>query len=469
MHAWEEFLKLQTAQLGKEVVAQWLRPLKALRFDACNLYLEASDAFQQLWFEEHIRPQLKESFRNPNGTSIKVHLSVANQPEGGKDERKKSPSASSQNQTFELLFDQPDPMCTLDRLVPQSVNPLPYKLLSEICHSATATGNNSVTPLGTFNPIYLYGGHGTGKSHLLTAVTHALRDAGLQALYVRAETFMEHVIKSIRAGEMHTFRKAYRSVEVLAFDDVHLLARKGATQEELFHTFNTLHTMGKQILFSAACAPGELQYIEPRLISRFEWGIVLEMLPLEGKEYADLLHSKCQALNFPLSTRLVHFLLETFPNNAKSLVRALEALVLRTHLAPIDGASLSITVLQAREFLADLIREEQHAQLTADKILRQVAQQYGIKITDILGKAQSRDCSLPRQLAAYLCREMLKMPYKQIGDLFGRDHSTIMTCIKQIKKHITTENTNVTSALRQIQIALQRTPQLFPVALEAET
>lgn len=449
MRLWEEFLQRQRKSLGEEVVEQWLDTLKVVSFDACNLYLTAKDAFQQLWFEEHIRPELKGGFRNGNGTPIKVHLAVANQQEESKEKRKKETAEAPS--PFQLYFDEPASLCTLENFVSKESNPLPVRLLHEISLLEGATS------LGTFNPIYLHGSKGTGKSHLLAAMTQALSLKGVRTLYVRTETFTEHVIKAIRAGEMHTFRQAYRNIDLLAIDDIHLLARKGATQEELFHTFNTLHTAGKQILLSASVPPAELQHIEPRLVSRFEWGIVLELTSLEGKEYAQLLRNKCEALGFPLSPRLETFLLETFPSNAKALVRAVEALILRSHLSPQNGAPtpLALTLQQARHYLSDLIKEEESSAITTEKILRHVAEHYGIKVSDILGKAQSRDCSLPRQLVAYLCRQLLKMPYKQIGDLLSRDHSTIMTSIKQIQKQLDNDNAEVIITLRQVQYALR--------------
>lgn len=461
MRTWEEFLQKQTAVLGKEVVTQWLLPLKVTRFDACNLYLEAADTFQLMWFEEHIRPKLKgKTFCNPNGALIKVHLAVANQPVVAKKEKFKKSDSTEKSQNFSLNFETTDPLCKLSNFSSGPPNQLAFKLLTTISqHSIGKSVENDSVALGTFNPIYLYGRSGTGKTHLLSAITHALSAAGLRALYARADTFTEHVISAMRAGQMHTFRQAYRNIDLLVLDDVHQFARKTATQEELFHTFNTLHTAGKQIIMSAACAPAELQHIEPRLISRFEWGIALELFPIQGKEYGQILHYKCDALNFPLSQRTAAFLLETFSTNAKTLIRALEALILRTHISSSQIGSipsLTLTLPQVRHYLEDLIREEQSTAITSDKILHHVAEHYGIKIIDLLGKAQSRDCSLPRQLAVYLCRQLLKMPYKQIGDLFSRDHSTIITSVKLVKKHLDTENRDVISALRQVQNALAR-------------
>lgn len=463
MLAWDKFLAVQEAVLGKDVVNNWLRPLKVTRYDACNLFLEASDSFQVMWFEEHVRPKLKHSLFNHNNTPIKVHLNVGgdSQNQTRKKSRKEVKEAAAEHlsASWELTFDSPDPLCQLDNFVVCEGNQLAYKLLTEVCQSAQAPNGDTLVKLGTYNPIYLYGYGGSGKTHLLSAAMHSLKQAGLRVIYARAETFTDHVVNAIRSGEMHLFRQAYRNTDVLILDDVHVFSRKSATQEELFHTFNTLHTAGKQIILAADAPPGELKHIEPRLISRFEWGIVLEVGSLTTKEMRDFLQNKCDALNYPLNPRTADYLLETFTSGTKAITKAIEALVFRTHISPSFSGHLSSTALsvnQARLYLSDLIKIEQEGVLTPEKILRYVSDHFGIRKEDILGKSQSRECSLPRQLSAYLCRELLKMPFKKIGDLFDRDHSTIMTSVKQVQKAIDENVSEVIAPLKAIRTAIKR-------------
>lgn len=443
MKAWENFLALQESEIGAETVNKWLRSLKLIKFDACNLYLEAKDTFHAMWFEEHVRPKLQTKFFNNNSRRIKVHLSVAGASVSSKTLKTKSKKPTDKTETassspsFTLSFDETDPHCTFKYYVVSDCNQLTYKLLCEITgYDPIATRHDSSKRiLCSFNPLYIYGANGTGKSHLLMATAQTLRLQGLHALYVRAESFTQHVVTAIRAGEMPTFRNAYRNIDVLLIDDVHLLARKGATQEELFHTFNTLHVAGRQIILSANCTPQELQFIEPRLVSRFEWGVVLPLETMTSDELVSVLKVKASALNFLLNDKLVEFLVSTFPNT-KSLMRALEALVLRCHMSEREGRFVqnSITVSLARNMLADLIENELKSALTSTRIIQTVAEHYGIRVEDILSKAQSRDCVVPRQISMYLCRTRLKMPYMQIGDLFGRDHSTVMSSVKQVQK-----------------------------------
>lgn len=444
MKLWENFLVQQEAELGCETVAKWLHPLKILRYDACNIYLEAKNTFQVVWFEEHIRSKLL-NFVNNNNKRIKVHLSLAKNAGPQPLKAKKNKSAVQPPQ-FQLTFEELDPYCTFDHFIPTENNLLAYKLL---CKTAGFdTEKRRLThglELSFFNPIYLHGPTGTGKTHLLMALAHALSTQGFKVIYSRAETFTHHVVGAIRAGEMNIFRQAYRNSDVLILDDVHLFSGKGATQEELFHTFNTLHLANKQIILSAHCPPSELQKIEPRLVSRFEWGLVLPLSPLPLDALLAMLTAKAQALNFPLHPKVSEFLLSTFTRGPKAINKALQALILRCHLKEASEGILTkqLTVPQARHLLQDLILEEEKAMLTPEKLIQTVAEHFGIRSDDILGKVQTRDFVLPRQFAMYFCRSLLKIPFVKIGAIFAKDHSTVMSSVKNIQKGIDQDDPDV--------------------------
>jgi chromosomal replication initiator protein len=452
MQAWEEFLAVQENELGAETVNKWLRSLKIIKFDACNLHLEAKDAFQAMWFEEHMRVKVNTKLLNNNKRRIKVHLVHPATPFGL---QKRPPKENHEKSTiqiprFTLQFDELDPHNTFDYFVKTENNHLPWKLMRDISGIAQeATPEKPPIALGSFNPIYIYGGPGTGKTHLLMATAHALRARGLTTLYVRAETFTEHVVTAIRAGEMSIFRHTYRNIDVLIVDDIQIFSRKGATQEEFFHTFNTLHLSGKQIILASNAAPAELQFIEPRLVSRFEWGIVLPLEPFTPAELIQVVNKKAEALQFPLHPKVVDFLIETFVRGTKPLTKALKALILRSHLHqshnkyPIS----SVTTPMAKSMLADLIQEETQLALTPEKIIQTVSEQYGIRKEDILGRSQNRDCVMPRQIAMFLCRAELKMPFMKIGELFSKDHSTVMSSVKLIQKGLEQSDRDLTTTL----------------------
>lgn len=394
MKEWEQFLSQLEQELGPHIVKKWVPPLA--RFDAANIYLETKDSFQASWFEEHVRPRLK-GFVNHNQRPIKVHLLT-----------EKKGEVKPQENRGGLSFSQTpiDPEMTLENFIPETSNLVAYKLLSE--------GS-------PFNPVYLSGPSGSGKTHLLMGTAIALKKTGKKVFFIRAEAFTEHVVQAIRLGQMQEFRKIYRDIDALIIDDIHIFSRKGATQEEFFHTFNTLHTIGKMVLISAQVPPSQLQEIEPRLISRFEWGISLEI----GKTAPlPILKKKAALWKIDLSEELTRWLVQKFPKNP---ILALQALAFRSKGAP-------LTQLIAERLLKDLIEKEEEEALTPAKIVKNVANHYGITSEDILGKSQMREVAHPRQMAMYLCRQKLNLPYQKIGEIFNRDHSTVMSSIKQIQK-----------------------------------
>lgn len=444
MIAWEEFLLRQEQELGKETVNKWLRSLKVVRFDAGNLYLEAKDSFQSLWFEEHIRPKVLNSLVNNNNKKIRVHLTVGNR--SLQEQKKKllkpaSKSTSRLTPSFHLHFDQLDPLCTFDHFHEIEENKISLELLK--------------SSLDEFNPIYIWGPSGSGKTHLAQSIAHSQNLLGKRILYTRAETFTEHVVAAIRAGEMVNFRNTYRNAEVLIVDDVHVFGRKGATQEEFFHTFNTLHLAEKKIILTSKCPPSELIEVEPRLVSRFEWGIVLPLEASRGKGLEPILKKKAQGLNYPLPPKVAEFLIESFPSGAKAIMNGLSALILRSHISQnLHGESRMVfrpmTVQLAKHYLSDLLLVEKQQALTSEKIIQASSDYFGIRPEDILGKAQTRDCTLPRQIAMFLCRHHLKLPFNTIGDIFGRDHSTVISSVRLIQQGQDGRDPELTAALQEI-------------------
>ena len=301
----------------------------------------------------------------------------------------------------------------------------------------------------SFNPLYLVGPTGSGKTHLLQALARASLEAGKKVLYTNAETFTDHLVSALRATDMAAFREAYRSCDIPLVDDIHIFSKKSATQEEFFHTFNTLHIEGKQIVVSSSFTPQELSHVEPRLISRFEWGIVVPLQPIEKKDFPELLKRKMAALGAKIPARLSSYLIDLFQSSPKALVKALNTLLLRTR----GGDEIQLDALSSlglKKHLSDLVQEEEKHHITPPKVLSTVAEHFGMRIEDLTGKGQSRDLLLPRQMAMYVCREILKLPYTKIGDLFQRDHSTVMSALRQLQKELHSSISEVPSHLQSV-------------------
>lgn len=431
MQAWDEFLAHLEQKVGKPAVEKWLRPLKVARFDACNLYLEAENTFQVAWFEEHIRKYAKEHFHNKNAHPIKVHFLTQLHSKKRKNTAKQTHFSLS---PLELSSIPIDPTQTFSNFLYEEKNAVTVELCKRLVP-------------GTFNPLFLFGPPGSGKSHLLMACANRLKKAGLRTFFVNAETFTEHVVKAIRNSQMQNFRDIYRNQDVLILDDTHFLAHRLATQEEFFHTFNTLHMEGKQLILSGNQPPHQMEGIEPRLTSRFEWGIVLEVSPLSKKKFAQVLKNRAHLHRFALSDAMVTFLLKHFYSSTHSMMRALEALFLR-HRSP-----SAISLEEATFLLSDLLQEEEKLKLTYQKILSKTASYYGIRVEDILSKSQSREYVTPRKLAMYLCRKQLDLSYISIGKIFKRDHSTVITSIRDVEKNSSADELHI--ALSEIETSLK--------------
>lgn len=438
MQAWDNFLLHLDEVFGKSTTDKWVRNLKIEKFDACNIYLSATDSFQANWIKEHIIPLTKSRLLNNNGHEIRVHISS---PETS-DEKKEE----GESKLFPIQF-YPDPLtphCIFEQYFPIKENQISFEILCRIIGFDPISQTYQTPPEEKFNPLFIYGPTGIGKTHLLMSAAHFLQMQGLSVFYVHAETFTDHVVNAIRSGNMQNFRKTYRNVDVLIVDDIGVIARKNATQEELFHTFNTLHTMGKQIILSGHINPRLLEYIEDRLISRFEWGLTI---PFEKGSYTqilpEILKKRTGFYNLKLKKTLADFLLKHF-HTPTTLCQAIEVLARKSSQYPF------VELSQVETILNKLIEKESKEVLTPEKIIEAVAFVFDLKKEDILSKSQMREVTLPRQMAMYLMRTELKLPYMRIGEIFQRDHSTVMTAIKQIQKGVETNDSTISYHLNQL-------------------
>ena len=293
-------------------------------------------------------------------------------------------------------------------------------------------------PSGSFNPLFIYGGAGLGKTHLIQAIGHQLTEGrrGLKVVYMSAEAFMTELIASIRFDRMGVFRDTYRSADALLLDDIQFIAGKERTQEEFFHTFNALYEAQKQIVFTSDRPPKEIPTLEERLRSRFEWGLTADIQPPDLETKVAILRKKAEEKRVELPQDVAFFIAERVRSNVRELEGHLNKLVVYASLA---GRALSIDV--AREALKDVLSSE-NKPITPTEIIRVVAAHYGLKSSDLKQKSNAQTVAFPRQVAMYLCKELTELSYPEIGKHFaggsdkGKHHSTVMYSVQQIKRKL---------------------------------
>ena len=275
-------------------------------------------------------------------------------------------------------------------------------------------------PATTYNPLFLYGGVGLGKTHLLHAIGNSCEQRGLSVLYVSSEEFTNDLINAIRTHTTQAFREKYRQPDVLLIDDIQFIAGKESTQEEFFHTFNTLHGQDKQVIISSDRPPKAMVTLEERLRSRFEWGLTADIQPPDFETRVAILRSKAERAGY----RMPADILETIARRVQSNIRELEGALTRV-MAFANLSNLPLTVGLVDSALADLLPRRNEVQ--SDDVIRAVSDVFGVTVERILGRDRSREVALPRQIAMYLLREVANHSLPQIGEaLGGRDHTTVM-------------------------------------------
>ena len=286
-------------------------------------------------------------------------------------------------------------------------------------------------PGKTYNPLYLYGGVGLGKTHLMHACGHAIkqRNPHLRVSYLSSEHFMNELINSIRYDKTQSFREQYRSVDVLLIDDIQFMAGKERTQEEFFHTFNTLYEQQKQIVISSDCPPREIPTLEERLHSRFEWGLIADLEPPDLETKVAILKRKAEALGFVIPDDVALFIGSRVKNNVRELEGSLVRLVA---ISSLRGIPISKEL--AKDAIRNIASEDEPGVIAIEQIQRIVAANYKLTVDQLVSKSNSRQVAFPRQIAMYLCKKLTKHSYPEIGRAFGgKHHTTVIHSCGKIK------------------------------------
>jgi len=322
---------------------------------------------------------------------------------------------------------------------------------NEIAHAASLAVAQS--PARTYNPLFIYGGVGLGKTHLMQAIGQYVwaKKKNAKVMYLSSELFINEFIDAIQHSTLVKFRKRYRQADLLLIDDIQFLGGKERSQEEFFHTFNTLFDGHKQIVLSSDRPASEIANLEHRLVSRFEWGLTAELQPPDVETRLAILRKKARTLHIKLRDEIFDFL----ANRIRTNVRRLEGALMRVaSFASLSGKELTNEVVE--HLLKDILNEEARHAVTIDQIQRRVAEHFDVRLADMTSKRRPANIAFPRQIAMYLARELTKASLNEIGDAFGgRDHGTVLHACKLVKRRMV-EQDNIRQTISFIDSSLKR-------------
>lgn len=411
---WNEVLAALRARVDDDRFDRFIRPLRLVSLDAETARLEAPDRLSATYVSRDLIEPIRDAIAALVGPRrVVVDLRGTHQgelfPVGGS--RRAAASGSELQRRY-----------TFDTFVVGASN--------QFAHAACLAVARQ--PGEHYNPLFVYGGVGLGKTHLVSAIGNAIlaSDPDGNVAYVSSERFTTELIAALRSDRVAGFKRRYRSVNTLILDDVHLLAGRDRTQEELFHTFNALHDAGRQIVLASDRVPEDIPGLEERLRNRFQWGLVADIQPPDLETRVAILGRKAEADGIHLPEDAAMVLAERIPSNVRSLEGAL------TRAAA--HASLDRVALSA-EYLLGLIGRGalgRHGPITFDEIAQAVCDRYGLSVQQLLSRRRTKHVAVPRQVAMYLCRRLLDASYPRIGDLFGRDHTTALHGVRTISTKI---------------------------------
>lgn len=415
---WSQLQKKLQQQLAPEDYETWFRPLRARSDGDRRLVLVAPNERFLSTLEESYRADLDRAIAVMNQPDLEVTFVLDSREEApGTDPHDLAPT-SAVPLAASLAF---NPKYLFENFVVGNSN--------QFAHAAARAVADR--PSSSYNPLFLYGGVGLGKTHLLHAVGHQIlaQHPHLRVLYLPAEQFVNELINSIRFDRMPAFRERYRTIDALLIDDVQFIANKERTQEEFFHTFNTLYTSQKQIILSSDSSPKDIPTLEERLRSRFQWGLIADIQPPDLETKVAILRKKADFEGTDLPNDVAEFVAQQIKSNIRELEGMLNRVIAFSSLT---GKPLSLEL--ARETLRDILPHEGRKP-TAAEITKSVARHYGLKVVEIKSKNNSKQISFPRQVAMYLCKRLTDLSYPEIGKQFNdKHHSTVMYSVDKIQQ-----------------------------------
>lgn len=425
---WEKVLDELRKTLNKQSFDTWFKPTRSLSFSENKLVVEVPSRFFSDWLNEHYLSSLQEIAGQLTNEQISIYFVIASDLQH---------TAGPTNPSPPMVGFQP-PIKNTDS-VASSITPLNAKYTfgsfvvgnsNRFAHAATLAVAES--PAKSYNPLFIYGGVGLGKTHLLHAIGNFIHQTNPEkrVVYVSSETFMNEMISSISSGNMQTFRDRFRTVDVLLIDDIQFLVGKESTQEEFFHTFNDLYNVQKQIVATSDSHPKEIK-LEERLRSRFEWGLVADIQSPDFETRMAILGKMAESEHVTVPNDVLAYI----ANQIKSNVRELEGSMIRV-IAYASLTKSDITLDLTREVLRDLFNRD-YRPITIEVITEMVAAEFNLKVSDLKAKKRTSSIVYPRQIAMYLARELTDFSLPEIGKFFGgKDHTTVIYGFDKIKEKL---------------------------------
>lgn len=436
---WEKVLERLEEKVGKSSFELWFKPLKLVELKEENIIIEVPNRFFKEWIEENYLNYLIEVFSGAANFKGQIKLRIT---EKDKDKEFKKEVLQLENRTKKLASKGIflNPRYTFESFVVGPSN--------QFAHAAARTVSEQ--PGSVYNPLFIYGGVGLGKTHLINAIGNYIVDnlSGLNVLYVPIEQFTNEVVAAIRHQKMAELKDKYRNIDVLLVDDIQFISGKATVQEELFHTFNSLYDKQKQIVMASDRPPKEIQDIPDRLKTRFGMGLIADIQPPEYETKIAILNKKAEKEKIRLPEDVCHWLAKKIKSNIRELEGCLIKLAAHSSLT-----GLPITMEMAKSVLKDVISDDERP-ITPELIQKAVAEAFGLKAQDLKVKRRTKEIAIPRQVGMYIARELTQLSLSDIGKHFGgKDHSTVIYACKQVEDRMSKDEqfkTLVKSILERI-------------------
>ena len=447
-HNWDKVSVELKNLLSDDIYETWFQELEPHSETQDKLILEASNQFAAIWVEDNYLGLIRQTFEKVTGKSVLVSIKVS---------ESLSSSNPLPNRVLHSAAEPDNSVGVSDREVGirqvSRANPVPAGASvgnvnpkntfstfvvgpgNQFAHAASMAVANS--PATSYNPLFLYGDTGLGKTHLMHAISHQVRQANpsLRVAYVSSEKFTNEFIHAIQERTFTRFRNKYRKVDVLLIDDIHFLAKKEGIQEEFFHTFNDLFESQKQIVLSSDRPANEIAKLENRLVSRFQWGLVVDIQPPDLETRQAILAKKAVEMNVDLDPEVIEFLARRVTRNIRRMEGALTRVVGYSNHGhkPVD-------ISVAENLLHDILQEEARLTITVEKIQKKVSDYHHLHLADMVSRRRPSNIAFPRQIAMYLSRLLTNLSLKEIGDAFGgRDHGTVIHACKSVEDRMELE------------------------------